>query len=54
VIFRGMELVRKLEDWAAPFVLVMTAALVWWAIDRRTASAPSWRRTAISTAAAAS
>ena len=34
VIFRGMELVRKLEDWAAPFVLVMTAALVWWAIDR--------------------
>ncbi|MBK6531985.1 MAG: cytosine permease [Deltaproteobacteria bacterium] len=34
VIFRGMELVRKLEDWAAPFVLVMTAAFVWWAIDR--------------------
>jgi len=34
VIFRGMELVRKLEDWAAPFVLIMTAALVWWAVDR--------------------
>jgi nucleobase:cation symporter-1, NCS1 family len=33
VIYRGMELLRKVERWAAPFVLVMTAALVWWAID---------------------
>ncbi len=34
VIFRGMELLRRVERWAAPFVLIMTALLVWWAIDR--------------------
>jgi NCS1 family nucleobase:cation symporter-1 len=34
IIFRGMELVRRLERWAAPFVLVMTAILVGWAIYR--------------------
>jgi NCS1 family nucleobase:cation symporter-1 len=34
VIFRGMELLRKVERWSAPFVMVMAAALVWWAIDR--------------------
>ncbi len=34
VIFRGMDLLRRVERWAAPFVLVMTALLVWWAIDR--------------------
>jgi NCS1 family nucleobase:cation symporter-1 len=34
VIYRGMELLRRVERWAAPFVLMMTAALVWWAIDR--------------------
>ena len=32
VIYRGMELVRRLERFAAPFVLVMTAILVVWAI----------------------
>ncbi len=32
IIYRGMELVRKLERFAAPFVLVMTAVLVAWAI----------------------
>jgi NCS1 family nucleobase:cation symporter-1 len=32
IIYRGMELVRKLERFAAPFVLVMTAILVGWAI----------------------
>jgi nucleobase:cation symporter-1, NCS1 family len=32
IIYRGMELVRRLERFAAPFVLVMTAALVAWAI----------------------
>ena len=32
IIFEGMELVRKLERFAAPFVLVMTAILVGWAI----------------------
>jgi len=34
IIFRGMDLLRAVENWAAPFVLVMTALLVWWAIDR--------------------
>jgi NCS1 family nucleobase:cation symporter-1 len=34
VIYKGMELLRRVERWAAPFVLVMTAILVWWAIDR--------------------
>ena len=32
IIYRGMDLVRKVENWAAPFVLVMTGALLWWAI----------------------
>jgi NCS1 family nucleobase:cation symporter-1 len=34
IIFRGMELVRRVERWAAPFVLVMTAILVVWAVSR--------------------
>jgi NCS1 family nucleobase:cation symporter-1 len=34
IIFRGMELVRRVERWAAPFVLVMTAILLVWAIRR--------------------
>jgi NCS1 family nucleobase:cation symporter-1 len=34
VIYRGMEVVRRVERWAAPFVLVMTAILVAWAIQR--------------------
>lgn len=33
IIYRGMELVRRLERFAAPFVLIMTAVLVVWAID---------------------
>jgi len=32
VIYRGMELVRRVERFAAPFVLVMTAILLVWAI----------------------
>ncbi len=32
VIYRGMELVRRLERFAAPFVLVMTVVLLVWAI----------------------
>lgn len=32
VIYRGMELVRKLENFAAPFVLVMAGVLLAWAI----------------------
>jgi nucleobase:cation symporter-1, NCS1 family len=34
IIYRGMDLLRKVENWAAPFVLVMTAALLGWAISR--------------------
>src|SRR6185295_15067657 len=34
IVNRGMELLRHVENWAAPFVLVMTALLVWWAIDK--------------------
>src|SRR5690242_1848812 len=30
VIFRGMDLLRRVERWAAPYVLVMTGALVVW------------------------
>src|SRR4029078_7808261 len=29
---RGMDLLRKVENWAAPFVLIMTALLLAWAI----------------------
>ena len=34
VVYRGMDLLRAVENWAAPFVLVMTMLLVWWAITR--------------------
>jgi len=34
IVYRGMDLLRRVERWAAPFVLVMTAFLVGWAIWR--------------------
>ena len=34
IIYRGMDLLRAVENWAAPFVLVMTALLLWWMIDQ--------------------
>jgi NCS1 family nucleobase:cation symporter-1 len=34
IIYRGMDLLRMVENWAAPFVLVMTAALLAWAVQR--------------------
>jgi NCS1 family nucleobase:cation symporter-1 len=34
IIYRGMDLLRRVENWAAPFVLVMTTALLWWAVSR--------------------
>jgi NCS1 family nucleobase:cation symporter-1 len=34
VVYKGMEFLKVVENWAAPFVLVMTALLVWWAIDQ--------------------
>src|SRR5437868_4656392 len=34
IIYRGMDLLRKVENWAAPFVLVMTTVLLVWAVKR--------------------
>jgi NCS1 family nucleobase:cation symporter-1 len=34
IIYRGMDLLRKVENWAAPYVLVMTLALVVWAVTK--------------------
>jgi len=34
IIYRGMDLLRKVENWAAPFVLVMTTLLLIWALWR--------------------
>jgi NCS1 family nucleobase:cation symporter-1 len=34
IVFKGMDLLRKVENWAAPYVLVMTAILVVWALKR--------------------
>jgi NCS1 family nucleobase:cation symporter-1 len=34
IIYRGMNLLRWVENWAAPFVLVMTAALLVWAVSK--------------------
>ncbi len=34
IIYRGMDLLRNVENWAAPFVLVMTGALLAWAVWR--------------------
>ncbi len=32
IIYRGMDLLRMVENWAAPYVLIVTALLVWWAV----------------------
>ena len=40
IIYRGMDLVREVENWAAPFVLIMAAVLLWWAIDRANGLGP--------------
>ena len=34
IIYRGMDLLRVVENWAAPFVLIMTALLLGWAVWR--------------------
>ncbi len=34
IIYRGMDLLRLVENWAAPFVLIMTALLLGWAVWR--------------------
>ncbi len=38
IVYKGMELVRKVENLAAPYVLVMTALLVAWAVMRAKAT----------------
>jgi nucleobase:cation symporter-1, NCS1 family len=40
IIYRGMDLVREVENCAAPFVLVMTAVLLWWAVSRANGLGP--------------
>jgi NCS1 family nucleobase:cation symporter-1 len=40
VIYRGMDLLRRVENWAAPFVLVMTTALLAWAVSRANGFGP--------------
>src|SRR5256712_6663721 len=40
VIYRGMDLLRKVENWAWAFVLVMTALLVWWAVGKANGLGP--------------
>jgi NCS1 family nucleobase:cation symporter-1 len=32
IVYRGMDLLREVENWAAPFVLVMTGLLLAWAV----------------------
>jgi nucleobase:cation symporter-1, NCS1 family len=44
IIYRGMELVRRVERWAAPFVLVMTAVLLVWAVGRADGLGPIMAR----------
>jgi NCS1 family nucleobase:cation symporter-1 len=40
IIYRGMDLLRHVENWAAPFVLVMTAVLLAWAVSRANGFGP--------------
>ena len=40
IIYRGMDLLRAVENWAAPFVLVMTAILLWWAVAKANGLGP--------------
>src|SRR5688572_28521299 len=32
IVYRGMDLLRRVENWAAPFVLIMTGLLLAWAV----------------------
>jgi NCS1 family nucleobase:cation symporter-1 len=34
IIYRGMDVLRRFENWAAPYVLVMTVALLVWAVRK--------------------
>jgi len=37
IVYRGMDLLRRVENWAAPYVLVMTALLLVWIVRRASA-----------------
>jgi NCS1 family nucleobase:cation symporter-1 len=40
IIFKGIELLRVVENWAAPFVLAMTAVLLVWAVQKANGLGP--------------
>jgi NCS1 family nucleobase:cation symporter-1 len=40
IIYRGMDLLRVVENWAAPFVLVMTGVLLVWAVEKANGLGP--------------
>ena len=40
VVYRGMDLLRAVENWAAPFVLIMTALLLAWAVTEANGFGP--------------
>jgi len=52
VIYKGMDVLRRVERWAAPYVLVMTAILVGWAIWRAGGLGPILSRTSFDESAA--
>jgi NCS1 family nucleobase:cation symporter-1 len=40
IIYRGMDLLRKVENWAAPYVLVVTIVLLVWAVNKANGLGP--------------
>jgi NCS1 family nucleobase:cation symporter-1 len=44
VIYKGIDLLRVVENWAAPFVLLMTAALLAWAVQQANGLGPLLRQ----------
>jgi NCS1 family nucleobase:cation symporter-1 len=40
IVYRGMDLLRLVENWAAPYVLLMTALLVIWAVGKANGLGP--------------
>ncbi len=40
IVYRGMDLLRKVENWAAPFVLIMTSLLLGWAVTEANGFGP--------------
>jgi NCS1 family nucleobase:cation symporter-1 len=40
IIYRGMDLLRMVENWAAPFVLIMAAILLVWAVQKANGLGP--------------